>query len=864
MAEFSEWINIQNARVHNLKGVTARIPRESLTVLTGPSGSGKSSFAFDTLYAEGQRRYVESLSVYARQFIDQLEKPAVDHIDGLSPAISIEQKTTSYNPRSTVGTVTEVYDYLRVLFARVSKPFCYSCGKPIQSQSQQQIVDQILALPEQSKVSVLAPIVQGRKGEYKKELFEMRQKGFVRALIDGEIIDLSDVDLLSLDKNKKHDISIYVDRIILKSDKSALETRISEAVENALRLASGSMYVEHTPPGSSKTESILFSEKHACLDCGINYPTPEPKLFSFNSPAGACTRCSGLGYLDLNADSDQDENPELKDSFDSLQENIPCLDCLGHRLKKESLSFKLVGKNISDICNLSIEETLSFFNSLSLSKKELKIAELLIKELKERLSFLNQVGVGYLSLSRSAQSLSGGESQRIRLASQIGSSLVDVIYVLDEPSIGLHQRDNQKLIETLIRLRDLGNTVVVVEHDLDTMLKSDWILDFGPGAGVLGGQVVAQGKLAEIQKNNLSLTGAYLRGDKSILVPSKRRKTIDGKKIRVLGASLNNLKTIDVEFPLSSFICVTGVSGSGKSSLIMESLYGSLLKSLHGTKTRDLKVRAVEGLENIDKVIHIDQHPIGRTPRSNPATYTGLFSIIRDFYANLPASKIRGYAPGRFSFNVPGGRCDTCEGSGMTKVQMYFMPDVFVTCTACKGARYNRETLQILFKGKTIADALNLPVEEALRFFEAIPSIRSKVQTLYDVGLGYIQLGQSATTLSGGESQRLKLATELSRRSTGKTVYILDEPSTGLHFDDIQKLLSILQLLVDQGNTVIVIEHNMDFIKVADHIIDLGPEGGRAGGQIIATGTPEQIIANQKSYTGQYLKKYLLRRPQVS
>lgn len=853
----TDWIQIKNARVHNLKGIYTKIPRDSLTVLTGPSGSGKSSLAFDTLYAEGQRRYVESLSVYARQFIDQLEKPEVDSIEGLSPAISIEQKTTSYNPRSTVGTVTEIYDYLRVFFARVSKPFCYSCGKPIRSQTQQQIVDQLLDYPNLSKISILAPIIQGRKGEYRKELFELRQKGFIRALIDGQVYDLSDDDI-ALDKNKKHDISVYIDRIILKKEQPGLETRISEAVENAFKLASGSLFVELQKPDEKKPQLILFSEKFACVECGINFPNPEPRIFSFNSPAGACDSCSGLGALQFKPELEDSSPLEEESDLDiELTENPVCPVCLGNRLKKESLSFKIANKNISDVCNLSISECTHFFSTLSLTARETQISGRLLVELKERLGFLAQVGVGYLSLDRSAQTLSGGEAQRIRLASQIGSSLVDVIYVLDEPSIGLHQRDNQKLIETLLRLRDMGNTVVVVEHDLDTMLRSDWILDFGPGAGVQGGTIVAEGSLQDIIHHKKSMTGAYLRGDEKIAIPKKRRSPVPGKSIRIRGASLNNLKNVSVEFPLGTLTCVTGVSGSGKSSLVMETLQGSLLKALYGTRIKDLKVQSVEGLELVDKAIHINQRAIGRTPRSNPATYSGLFSLVRDLFAGLPASKVRGYTPGRFSFNVAGGRCDICEGYGMTKVQMYFMPDVFVRCESCKGDRYNRETLQILYKGKNIAECLRLPIRDALEFFEAVPSIKTKLQTLNEVGLGYLELGQSATTLSGGESQRLKLAKELSRRSTGKTVYILDEPSTGLHFDDIKKLLSILQLLVDQGNTVIVIEHNLDIIKVADHVIDIGPEGGSLGGHVVCVGSPETVAKNTASYTGAFLKKII-------
>ena len=847
----------KGVRVHNLKNITVRIPRDQFTVITGPSGSGKSSLAFDTIYAEGQRRYVESLSAYARQFLEQLGKPDADLIEGLSPTISIEQKTTSYNPRSTVGTVTEIYDHLRLMYARVAKPICWNCKKPIRSQSPQQIVDTILASEEGAKVSILAPIVRGRKGEYQKELLQLRQRGFVRVRIDGEILDLS--DQIELEKSKKHDIDVYVDRLIIKGERAVLATRVSDSVELALKLSEGQLVLE-VQDGDRSTETLM-SEKFACTDCGISYPAPEPRTFSFNSPMGACPKCDGLGTdqqaLNLEQYIEGSENTELP-LGDLIQETRPCPECKGARLRKESLHYFIQEKSISDLCAMGLQELERFFALIRLNERETLIAHRLIKEIRERLSFLNEVGVSYLSLSRSAQSLSGGEAQRIRLATQIGSALVGVIYVLDEPSIGLHQRDNHKLIQTLLRLRDLGNTVLVVEHDKDTMEAADWIVDLGPGAGTHGGELVVSGTMNDVMKSKASLTGKYLRGELEISVPKSRRKG-SGQKLRIEGAHRNNLCDVTADFPLGTFICVTGVSGGGKSTLILDTLYRALMKELHDVEVGDLRIRGLSGLENIDKVIDIDQSPIGRTPRSNPATYTGLFTLIRDLFAQLQDSQVRGYGPGRYSFNVKGGRCETCEGDGLRRIEMHFLPDVFVECEVCHGKRYNRETLEIRYKGKNIAEVLDMTAEDALEFFDAVPAIKTKLKILNEVGLGYLHLGQSATTLSGGEAQRIKLSRELSKRGTGKTVYILDEPSTGLHFDDVKKLVAILQALVDQGNTVIVIEHNLDIIKVADYILDLGPEGGEGGGRIVASGTPEEVAENPKSHTGRFLKPYLER-----
>lgn len=857
-------IIVKGARVHNLKNVSTTIPRDKLTVLTGPSGSGKSSLAFDTIYAEGQRRYVESLSAYARQFLDQVSKPDADLIEGLSPTISIEQRTTSYNPRSTVGTVTEIYDYLRLLYSRIGKPYCYNCEKPIRSQSPQQIVDHILASDEGTKVSVLAPIVRGRKGEYQKELAQLRQRGFVRVKIDGEVLDLSEE--VTLDKNKKHDIAVYVDRLIIRGDRETLGTRVSDSVELALRLAEGMLILE-VHVGNSVQETLM-SEKFACPDCQISYPTPESRTFSFNSPIGACPICNGLGIDPrVKTEGSDDDEPEKLDKKDVLivpleitPDNTPCPGCLGARLRKESLHFRLSEKNISELSQLSVQDLNLFLSTLKITDRERLISDRILKELLDRTRFLNEVGVGYLNTSRPAQTLSGGEAQRIRLATQIGSSLVGVIYVLDEPSIGLHQRDNHKLIATLERLRDLGNTVLVVEHDRDTIEAADWIVDLGPGAGAAGGFIVAEGEIGDILKSKESLTGKYLRGELEISVPKVRRPTSKERSIRIESAALNNLKSVSVDFPLGVFTCVTGVSGSGKSTLVIDTLYRALAKHIYGSESGNLRVGRISGLEHVDKVIDIDQSPIGKTPRSNPATYTGLFSLIRELFASLPESQVRGYGIGRYSFNVKGGRCESCEGDGVTKIEMHFLPDVFVQCNVCRGRRYNRETLEVRYKGKNIADVLEMTGAEAYVFFDAIPKLKQKLQILNDVGLGYLQLGQSATTLSGGEAQRIKLSRELSKRGTGRTVYILDEPSTGLHFDDVNKLIGILQALVDQGNTVIVIEHNLDIIKTADHLIDMGPEGGAAGGYCLASGTPEDIIKIKESFTGQYLKPYLQTR----
>ncbi len=932
-------IFIKGARQHNLKNVDVSIPRNQLVVITGLSGSGKSSLAFDTLYAEGQRRYVESLSAYARQFLDQMGKPDVDSIEGLSPAISIEQKTTSHNPRSTVGTVTEIYDYLRLLFARVGQPHCYECGKPITSQTVSQMVDQVMKLPEGAKIHVLSPIVRNRKGEYLKELQELRAQGFVRVKVDGTMHELDET--IKLDKKKKHTIEVVIDRLILK-DK--IEQRLADSLETALRHAEGLARVEVLGG-----ESLMFSEKFACIDCGISYPEITPQIFSFNSPMGACAECNGLGTkmffdpdlivpnetLSLSAGaiapwerrasefyvnmlealgkqygfkletvweklpkkvqnvilygSEEDrvemtyDLNEKKDSVwsrfegvipnlarryketdsDWMREDIerymnvrPCAVCKGARLKKESLAIKIGGLSIFDAVQMSVKKSLDWFESVKFSKKEIEIAERILKEIRDRLAFMKNVGLDYLTLDRTAGTLSGGEAQRIRLATQIGSSLVGVMYILDEPSIGLHQRDNDRLLQTLVRLRDLGNTVIVVEHDDQIMESADYLIDMGPGAGVHGGYVVAAGTPAQVARNPKSLTGKYLSGVLKIPVPAQRRP--QGEKVlKIVKASENNLQNLTVSLPLGLFICVTGVSGSGKSTLINDTLHKALSQKLYGSKETVGKMQGLEGVENIDKVVNIDQSPIGRTPRSNPATYTGVFTFIRDLFAELPEAKARGYKPGRFSFNVKGGRCEACEGDGIIRIEMHFLPDVYVECETCKGKRFNRETLEILYKGKSISEILTMTVEQGVEFFQNIPAIRSKLATLHEVGLDYIEIGQSATTLSGGEAQRVKLSKELSRRSTGRTLYILDEPTTGLHFDDIKKLLVVLNRFVEGGNTVVVIEHNVDVIKTADHIIDLGPEGGDNGGRIVAQGTPEDVAKNPASFTGQYLKKIL-------
>jgi len=937
-----EYIKVRGARVHNLKNINVDIPRNKLVVITGLSGSGKSSLAFDTIYAEGQRRYVESLSAYARQFLGQMDKPDVDYIEGLSPAISIDQKTTSRNPRSTVGTVTEIYDYLRLLYARIGHPHCPQCGKEITQQTVQQMVDQLFTYPEKTRLQVLAPIVRGKKGEHVKVLEQIRKNGYIRVRVDGEIRDLSEE--IKLDKNKKHSIEVVVDRIVLKPDSAA---RLADSLETALKLAEGNVLVDVVGQ-----EEMLFSENFACPDCGIALEELSPRFFSFNSPYGACPACTGLGS-NLEADIDfiiPDRNKSLREGaivpwaestsgfyqallkglaerfgfsldtpvkdlteeqwnalvygsdvpitfrynnlFDEVKywqapfegliayfnrryrestseyvkaelENYMsekvCPVCQGKRLKPEVLAVTVGGLSIYDFTSMTVVEALDFLDKLELSEKEAAIAKLVLKEIKERLGFLVNVGLDYLTLSRAAGTLSGGEAQRIRLATQIGSSLTGVLYVLDEPSIGLHQRDNERLLNTLKNLRDLGNTLIVVEHDEDTMLAADHIIDIGPGAGVHGGEIVAQGALEDIKASPRSITGKYLKGELKIEVPAKRREP-NGNWLEVCGAAENNLKSIDVKFPLGVFICVTGVSGSGKSTLVNDVLFKGLLAELKiSQKVKPGKYREIKGLEHVDKVIEIDQSPIGRTPRSNPATYTGVFDFIRDLYSQTQEAKIRGYKPGRFSFNVKGGRCEACRGDGIIKIEMHFLPDVYVPCEVCRGKRYNRETLEVTFKGKNISEVLDMTVEQALEFFGNIPRIERKLQTLKDVGLGYIKLGQPATTLSGGEAQRVKLATELCRRSTGKTLYILDEPTTGLHMADVDKLLKVLHRLVEAGDTVLVIEHNLDVIKTADYIIDLGPEGGNRGGEVVAAGTPEEIASCPNSYTGQFLKKYLVR-----
>ena len=936
-------IVIKGARAHNLKNVDLTIPRDRLVVFTGVSGSGKSSLAFDTIYAEGQRRYVESLSSYARQFLGQMEKPDVDLIEGLSPAISIDQKTTSHNPRSTVGTVTEIYDYLRLLYARIGIPHCPKCGKEIKKQTIDQIVDRIMELPERTKLQLLAPVVRGRKGEHVKLLEDAKKSGYVRVRVDGILYDLS--EKIELEKNKKHNIEIVVDRLMVKE---GMQMRLTESIETASALSGGLLIVDV----NQGEDELLFSQSFSCPDCGVDLMEIEPRMFSFNNPSGACPTCTGLGmqmkfdeqlivpneelsimqgaitapgYNSVNARGSMSkvlfdalaakygfslETPfkdlprKIKDiifygakeklritysnvrgtgtydyafegvintlrrrynetseamraEFEEYMTNIECPDCHGKRLRPEVLAITVNGKNISEVTELSIGKMQEFFQSLTLTERENMIAERILKEIHARVGFLIDVGLEYLTLSRTAGTLSGGESQRIRLATQIGSGLVGVVYILDEPSIGLHQRDNDKLLATLKHLRDIGNSLIVVEHDEDTMRAADFVVDIGPGAGRGGGEIVAAGSVEEIMAVERSVTGAYLSGRKKIEVPKERRPFVQDHKLVIRGAAENNLKNIDVEIPLGVFTCVTGVSGSGKSSLINEILYKRLAKELNRAKTRAGRHEEMLGLEKLDKVINIDQSPIGRTPRSNPATYTGLFDMIRDVFEQTTEAKVRGYQKGRFSFNVKGGRCEACSGDGIVKIEMHFLPDIYVPCEVCHGKRYNRETLEVKYKGKTISDVLDMTVEEALQFFENIPRIKNKLQTLYDVGLSYVQLGQSSTTLSGGEAQRVKLATELSRKSTGKTVYILDEPTTGLHTADVHKLVQILQRLTEGGNTVIVIEHNLDVIKTADYIIDLGPEGGDGGGTIVAVGTPEEICRVPASYTGKYLKPLL-------
>jgi excinuclease ABC subunit A len=935
-------IFVKGAREHNLKNIDVVIPRDQLVVITGLSGSGKSSLAFDTIYAEGQRRYVESLSAYARQFLGLMEKPDVDYIEGLSPAVSIEQKTTHRNPRSTVGTVTEIYDYFRLLFSRIGRPHCYNCRRPIERQTVQQIVDAILAMPQGTRIQVLAPVIRGRKGEYREVFNEFRKEGYVRVRVDGKVSSL-DGDIV-LDKNKKHDLELIVDRLVVEGN---IKKRLTDSVEMALKQATGLVVINNP----DKNTDTLYSEHFACVHCNISYEDLAPRMFSFNSPYGACTTCDGLGTItkidpkmilgdeslsisegvllplgehqrqegwnyellksvardmgfslstpwqklsaeqkevilygtgnrpvkmvyqrqhayvewssryegvvnNLNRRYRQTSSQYIRDWIEGFMNNIPCHVCNGARLRKESLAVTINGRNIKEVTSLSIRESLNFFENLKLSEREGIIAHQILKEVKERLGFLVNVGLDYVTLDRAAGTLSGGEAQRIRLATQIGSQLVGVLYILDEPSIGLHQRDNARLIATLKRLRDIGNTVLVVEHDRETIEQSDYLVDLGPRAGNFGGEVVFTGNAAEIRRSKISITGAYLSGREFIPIPSRRRQG-NGKFLEIKGASGNNLQSVDVRFPLAAFICITGVSGSGKSTLINETLYAALARHFYKSRIVPLSYKQLTGLKNLDKVIDIDQSPIGRTPRSNPATYTGLFAHIRDLFTNLPESKIRGYKPGRYSFNVKGGRCEVCEGDGVKKIEMHFLPDVYVQCEVCKGKRYNRETLEITYKGKNIADVLELTVGAALDFFQNIPQIRRRLETLAEVGLGYIHLGQQATTLSGGEAQRIKLATELSKIGTGNTLYILDEPTTGLHFEDIKMLLNVLNKLVDRGNTVIIIEHNMDVIKTADWVIDLGPEGGDQGGKIVVTGTPEEIVGYKTSYTGQYLLKEL-------
>ena len=834
-------IIVKGARVHNLKNIDVKIPRDRLIVITGPSGSGKSSLAFDTIYAEGQRRYVESLSAYASQFLKQMQKPDVDSIEGLSPSIAIEQKTTARTPRSTLGTITEIYDYLRVVYAKIGSLNCYRCGNPITAQGIQQIISSVVGLPHGTRLQILSPIVMGRKGEYKKELYEIRRKGFIRARIDGEIADLTRE--VKLNKHKRHNIDVVIDRLVIKP---GIDRRIAEAIELAMRLKD---VVVVNIIGEQK--DLLFSRKLACPKCGISYPEINPRFFSFNSPYGACPKCKGIGFKNMVEEEEYADNLKL------------CLSCNGLRLRKEALGIRINGLNIGELSDMSIKAAVNFFENLRLDKREQIIVSKVLKEIKERLIFLDKVGVGYLALSRPAFTLSGGEAQRVRLATQIGSSLTGALYILDEPSIGLHPRDCGRLLDSLCKLRDMGNTVIVVEHDEDTIRRADHIIDMGPGAGIHGGCVVAEGNLQDITQNKFSPTGSYLSGALTIPVPKKRREPKG--YITIVGAEEFNLKNIDVKIPLGVFTCVTGVSGSGKSTLIFEILYKSLMGKLYSTRKKSLSVfnynagrhKEIKGVEKIDNVIDIDQSSLGRTPRSNPATYTGIFTFIRNLYSQVPDSRVRGYKPGRFSFNVPGGRCEACKGDGLIKVAMHFLPDMYVPCDTCKGKRYNAETLYIKYKDKNISDVLNMTVAQALEFFSAIPILRHKLTALDNVGLGYIQLGQAATMLSGGEAQRVKLARELSKKATGNTLYILDEPTTGLHLIDIQKLLDVLNGIVEAGNTVVVIEHNLEVIKIADYIIDLGPGGGEEGGRVVATGTPEEIALHPESYTGAFLRKKL-------
>lgn len=961
-----KFLSIRGAREHNLKNVDLDLPRDSLIVMTGLSGSGKSSLAFDTIYAEGQRRYVESLSAYARQFLEMMQKPDVDQIDGLSPAISIEQKTTSKNPRSTVGTVTEIYDYMRLLFARVGVPYSPATGLPIESQTVSQMVDRVLALEEGTRLFLLAPIVRGRKGEYRKELLELQKKGFQRVKVDGVFYEIADVP--ALDKKYKHDIDVVVDRIVVRGD---LATRLADSIETALKLAEGLAVAEFAdkPLDASQTgedsvnksknethERILFSEKFACPVSGFTIPEIEPRLFSFNNPFGACPTCDGLGsqraidpnlvvpdenislrdgavspwakstspyysqtlealgkaynfklgdkFKDLTTEAQEailrgtgereitfqyddglrsykttktfegvipnlerrwkeTESAWMREEIERFMSATPCPVCKGYRLKPEALAVKIAGKHIGEVTEQSIRNADKWFTDLpaQLNDKQNEIAVRVLKEIRERLRFLNDVGLDYLTLSRNSGTLSGGESQRIRLASQIGSGLTGVLYVLDEPSIGLHQRDNTRLLDTLKHLRDIGNTVIVVEHDEDAILHADYVVDMGPAAGIHGGEIIAQGTPQQVMANPNSITGQYLSGALEVATPGVRREAKKNRRLKIVGARGNNLKNVTAEIPLGTFTAVTGVSGGGKSTFLIETLFKAASRRIMGSREHPAEHDRIEGLEFLDKVIDIDQSPIGRTPRSNPATYTGAFTPIRDWFAGLPEAKARGYQPGRFSFNVKGGRCEACQGDGVIKIEMHFLPDVYVTCDVCHGKRYNRETLDVLFKGKSIADVLDMTVEEGVDFFAAVPGVRDKLDTLKQVGLGYIHIGQQATTLSGGEAQRIKLAKELSRKATGKTLYILDEPTTGLHFHDVAKLLEVLHELVDQGNTVVVIEHNLEVIKTADWVLDLGPEGGDGGGELVASGTPEAIVREKRSYTGQFLKELLERRP---